>query len=202
MAPASTLRLLPISGGVFAGNMRTQVSLLTVRALEAGFSQLSWEQQAAFVGRHVELCIFAESELFGFAGSLRREAKLSLSPAEYSTQEGALKQYRDLLARGHSASRLGVFAREVSSQGHRLFFVDRVDGFAADNSMSNRHLYEVILQNRPCWLYFDLEFCREANPGIDSDKVMEIFWSYFGKFCERFFGSTYDPREVQGGVGV
>ena len=30
-------------------------------------------------------------------------------------------------------------------------------------------------ENRPCWLYFDLEFSKESNPDLDQDTVMAAF---------------------------
>lgn len=30
-----------------------------------------------------------------------------------------------------------------------------------------RHWYEVIRSDRPCHLYFDLEYSKTANPGLD-----------------------------------
>jgi len=43
-----------------------------------------------------------------------------------------------------------------------------------------RHYYELIPQGHPCRLYFDLEFQRALNPGIDDAALMTQFltvWS-------------------------
>lgn len=47
-------------------------------------------------------------------------------------------------------------------------------------------LLQVILENRPCWLYFDLEFSKEANPSLDPTVVMEAFRGSIGDRLDRF----------------
>ena len=61
-----TLRLLPISGGIFAGAFRKRVPRLTREALDAGFAQLPEATQQRLLSRELELCIFAEAEFEGF----------------------------------------------------------------------------------------------------------------------------------------
>ena len=70
-APTGTpvrLRLLPISGGIFAGAFRERVPRLTREALDAGFAQLPEATQQRLLSRErtLELCIFAEAEFEGF----------------------------------------------------------------------------------------------------------------------------------------
>ncbi|GIM02507.1 hypothetical protein Vretimale_7387 [Volvox reticuliferus] len=38
---------------------------------------------------------------------------------------------------------------------------------------THRHFYEVIRSDRPCHLYFDIEFSRSANPGVDGDALVD-----------------------------
>lgn len=38
-----------------------------------------------------------------------------------------------------------------------------------------RHLYEIIRENRPCCLYFDLEFSYESNPNSNGDEMVQCF---------------------------
>ena len=63
-----TLRLLPISGGIFAGAFRERVPRLTREALDAGFAQLPEATQQRLLSRErtLELCIFAEAEFEDF----------------------------------------------------------------------------------------------------------------------------------------
>lgn len=60
------LRLLPVSGGIFAGTYIQRMPELTTAALQLGLAKLSAEKRALLMGRHVELCIFAEAEYADF----------------------------------------------------------------------------------------------------------------------------------------
>ena len=72
--PPTILRLLPISGGIFAGPYWERIAPLTIEALARGFSKLrADERRAVELNFSVELCIFMESELEAF-----REAHASL----------------------------------------------------------------------------------------------------------------------------
>jgi len=59
-----------------------------------------------------------------------------------------------------------------------------------------RHMYEVILENRPCWLYFDLEYQKEYNTGIDPGEVMAAFLSVLDAFCLDVLGAPLDHGGV------
>eukprot|EP00930_Biecheleria_cincta_P047473 TRINITY_DN3291_c0_g1_i1.p1 TRINITY_DN3291_c0_g1~~TRINITY_DN3291_c0_g1_i1.p1 ORF type:complete len:506 (+),score=76.31 TRINITY_DN3291_c0_g1_i1:52-1518(+) len=124
---------------------------------------------------------------------LRQEAMLGSLQALEPLYTGAFKkqaeamEYRDSLVedRQYSSSQIGIFAEEVSSQGQRRFFVNTYAGFAANLSLRppGSHFYEVIAENRPCWLYFDLEFCKLANPYLDPKAVMAQFRATLSDFC-------------------
>lgn len=40
---------------------------------------------------------------------------------------------------------------------------------------SHRHFYEVIRDNAPCRLYFDLEYSTAHNPGTDGIRALSTF---------------------------
>ena len=63
------LRLLPVSGGIFAGAFMDEIPALTWEALQAGFGQLSSEEQFSLTAKEVDMCIFAEKELPMFHAS-------------------------------------------------------------------------------------------------------------------------------------
>jgi hypothetical protein len=73
-APAArgcgVLRLLPVSGGLFAGPFLAELPQLTAEALAAGFEKLPRGAQAAVLRAEVHLCVFAHAEgpLFEAAG--------------------------------------------------------------------------------------------------------------------------------------
>jgi hypothetical protein len=64
------LRLLPVSGGLFAGPFLAELPQLTAEALAAGFEKLPRGAQAAVLRAEVHLCVFAHAEgpLFEAAG--------------------------------------------------------------------------------------------------------------------------------------
>jgi hypothetical protein len=62
----TTLRLLPISGGIFAGSFKPRLPELTKNALAIGWTRLSPEMKRAVAERKVQMCIFEEQELRGF----------------------------------------------------------------------------------------------------------------------------------------
>ena len=86
-APTGTpvrLRLLPISGGIFAGEYQQHIAPLTLAALQAGIGLLTEEERGVFAseqGREgdaaegaaqIELCIFLEVELAAFKRAFHR----------------------------------------------------------------------------------------------------------------------------------
>eukprot|EP00808_Paulinella_micropora_P010482 g21474.t1 len=67
LSPAPLLRLLPISGGVFAGAFRSAIAPLTFAALANGFLQVPDSVRARLDKlERVELCVFLAAELEAF----------------------------------------------------------------------------------------------------------------------------------------
>ena len=44
-----------------------------------------------------------------------------------------------------------------------------------DIDPSKRHYYEVICENTPCKLYFDIEYKKELNKSVNGDQLLKIF---------------------------
>ena len=64
-----TIRLLPVSGGVFAGDFSADMHHLTMKALALGFENLSTELQSKVMKQDIKMCIFMlDNEL----GPMRR----------------------------------------------------------------------------------------------------------------------------------
>jgi hypothetical protein len=55
---------------------------------------------------------------------------------------------------------------------------------------TDRHSYEVIEENSACKLYFDLEFKKKLNPGIDPDVLMRRFKEVVLEFFNSTFGDA------------
>ncbi|KAL3799237.1 hypothetical protein HJC23_012962 [Cyclotella cryptica] len=75
-----------------------------------------------------------------------------------------------------------IFALETASSGKRKYIVGNLgrflDHYWRKSDPLNRHYYELIRENTPCRLYFDLEYCKKANAHIsntDSEVLMTEF---------------------------
>ncbi|EFN56160.1 hypothetical protein CHLNCDRAFT_51806 [Chlorella variabilis] len=71
---------------------------------------------------------------------------------------------------------LEVFSVEYGQDGKRRFIATSRAEFwrrYLDMLPQHRHYYEIIRQGAPCHLYFDLEFQREHNPGLDGGAAVD-----------------------------
>jgi hypothetical protein len=68
-----------------------------------------------------------------------------------------------------------IFATEKKN-GKRKYLVGEfgriADWYWRKTEPSSRHLYEVIREDSPCRLYFDLEFSREYNPSVPTKQLL------------------------------
>jgi len=71
MSEVATLRLLPVSGGIFAGNHKRRIPTLTFAALDEAFLKLSNDQKDTLMNRDVHLCIFMEKVVEEFMDALQ-----------------------------------------------------------------------------------------------------------------------------------
>ena len=99
-----------------------------------------------------------------------------------------------LLSSGEwTSAQLGLFSEEVTDRGARRFFMNTYLGFSMD--MAERepgsNFYEVIQEGQPCWLYFDLEYSKIANPQLVADEVVWQFSRALMDFCAKE-GFHYD----------
>ena len=88
------LRLLPISGGIFAGEYRQDIAPLTVAALQAGIGLLTEEERgvlateqggegvAAEGAAQIELCVFLEVELADFHAAMAEHEEMQAEQLE------------------------------------------------------------------------------------------------------------------------
>jgi len=65
------LRLLPVSSGIFAGDHKTDMPILTMLCMRQGFHWLTLSERKLLANKELHLCIFMEKEL----SSYRRAAK-------------------------------------------------------------------------------------------------------------------------------
>ena len=122
-------------------------------------------------------------------------------PRSFARQAEAIRYLEGLLAQStYQLHHLGLFSREFSSSGCRRFLVDTKVGFALASAprdtgrLAQQHLYEVLMEKQPCWLYFDLEFPRCVNPNLDPGKVISAFYGLLNEFCHATLGLTLDDE--------
>lgn len=139
----------------------------------------------------------------GFTG--RVSTKLSEKEKIFYRQEKALEVLKELIESGqHKPSEVTLFAEEVGRGGKRRFLVETFAQFAMEKApkawpkdkKDRGHFYEVILENRPCWLYFDLEFSLESNPKLKAKVVMHAFRKTLEAFCQNVLGMKLDTTKM------
>src|SRR5690606_39005403 len=59
-----------------------------------------------------------------------------------------------------------------------------------------RHFYEIILENQPCHLYFDIEFLYNCNDDNFSDQLIDVFIKYLNKELQTVFNLSISPEDV------
>eukprot|EP00930_Biecheleria_cincta_P006761 TRINITY_DN107827_c0_g1_i1.p1 TRINITY_DN107827_c0_g1~~TRINITY_DN107827_c0_g1_i1.p1 ORF type:complete len:293 (+),score=44.05 TRINITY_DN107827_c0_g1_i1:49-927(+) len=65
------LRLLPVSGGIMAGNFKARMPEITVAALRRGFAKLPKNDQDKLLGKSLQLCIFSEADAEAFRSAVK-----------------------------------------------------------------------------------------------------------------------------------
>jgi hypothetical protein len=76
------LRLLPISGGIFAGPFAPELPALTCSALRAAFDDLPERAQHMVSVARLDMCIFNESEYDSYAAAFEEETRRAQQFAE------------------------------------------------------------------------------------------------------------------------
>ncbi|KAK0398087.1 hypothetical protein QR680_002422 [Steinernema hermaphroditum] len=85
---------------------------------------------------------------------------------------------REALAAWKAQNHSRIFSFESSqlSKGSRQYLVINLESFWTWYiRATERHIYEVIPEDTPCRLYFDLEFYRECNAGLNELNVLQEF---------------------------
>mmetsp|Transcript_31949 Transcript_31949/g.101877 ORF Transcript_31949/g.101877 Transcript_31949/m.101877 type:complete len:533 (-) Transcript_31949:223-1821(-) len=89
-----------------------------------------------------------------------------------------------------------VFGEEKNGKGKRKFFVtSQAELWRIIKETFERgeipHMYEVIREGCPAYLYFDIEFNKRWNPEVNGECCMETFENYLCEFMRKYF-STRD----------
>lgn len=90
-----------------------------------------------------------------------------------------------------------IFAIE-KAQGKRKYLVGHF-GRIADwywRKCTNKHLYEVITQDTPCRLYFDLEYSKVFNDNIDDNMLLNEFRQELASDLKNFYNVDLDASKI------
>lgn len=81
--------------------------------------------------------------------------------------------------------------------GQRRFLVSTIERFWYwYKEQHGVAFYELIQQDRPARLYFDLEFYRETNPNADEKLLIKDFNDCVGEVLLDMFGVVLNPDQV------
>jgi hypothetical protein len=101
--------------------------------------------------------------------SSSEEADTRAEPWKIFPRQEFAFQWADSQA-GVVPKNLAYFSFEDSKSGTRKFLISSYEEFWRRYLKvrdGERHYYEIIREGTPCHLYFDIEFCRVANPTVD-----------------------------------
>lgn len=93
---------------------------------------------------------------------------------------------------------IGVFAEETASNGSRNYIVSSYESiwyYISSLCKYERHIYEVILVDQPCWLYFDIEYNKNKY-NLDDHKILKDFTNYLQTWIHSTFGCSIDKNDI------
>lgn len=92
-----------------------------------------------------------------------------------------------------------IFSYELLATGRRKFLVAGMKTFYEKYLSAppkHRHVYEIIRDCFPCRLYFDLEFHRPSNPGVDGDVLTSRWINLVVWKVQSLLGFCLGPEHV------
>ncbi|CUV05191.1 unnamed protein product [Cryptosporidium hominis] len=93
---------------------------------------------------------------------------------------------------------IGVFAEETTINGSRNYIVSSYESiwnYISSLCKYERHIYEVILVNQPCWLYFDIEY-NKSQYNLDDNRILIDFTSHLKLWIKLLFGYSIDKNDI------
>ena len=97
--PLKQLRLLPISGGIYAGSLQEHIHEITAQAIVQGFNCLSYNCREQTKNRQVQMCIFEKTQHSKFSKAFRsqhEQAKEAKSQAPRTQPAHELPSHEEL----------------------------------------------------------------------------------------------------------
>lgn len=99
----------------------------------------------------------------------------------------AFSKLVDAIEHAQTADDLAVFSKEIGLDGQRMFLVaSRLKFWDVYKRFPVKKHYEVILENQPVKLFFDLEFQIESNRHKDGSKMTKVLIELVAKTLQSF----------------
>ncbi|KAL3102169.1 hypothetical protein niasHS_003578 [Heterodera schachtii] len=136
----------------------------------------------------------AKQDIDGF---LMETGPLKLLRKKFSIEWRQIEAIEKMKKKGSPNVRVFAFEDPSFKPGCRKFVVSGLRNFYLwyrECPIRARHFYELIIERMPCRLYFDLEFNRALNPGIDSLAMMDDFLSICCDFLLRLCRIKLHPK--------
>lgn len=129
-------------------------------------------------------------------------ASSSTTNSVFSSTYAVFSKQRDAFAfldeTSHTSINLRVFSLETNRSSRKFIVTTESACFQRILSLpaNQRHYYEIIRENFPCRLFFDLEFEKSANPGLSGDKLTHDLIEFLIKHLKRRFKLEIDETNV------
>ncbi|KAH6566546.1 hypothetical protein BASA62_006643 [Batrachochytrium salamandrivorans] len=143
--------------------------------------------------------VYTDRPAITAAQTLRRKLK-GQQHRSFLVLEVFFKQEAAFLFKAqHPQATLSIFSFEddPKNTGRRKYLVTSISDFwirYKDMAKSQRHYYELIESGTPCHLYFDIEYDKTCNPGLDGDAALDAFQNYI---CKRLGDAcAIDPKSI------
>lgn len=103
----------------------------------------------------------------------------------------------DAITHSESESNLAIFSKEIGLGGQRHFLVcSREQFWEAYRNLPVKKHYEIVLPNKPCKLYFDLEFDIRYNKEKDGKVMTAELIELVVKTLTELFESEVDMGDI------
>eukprot|EP01038_Epipyxis_sp_PR26KG_P006236 gene6236-8591_t len=92
-----------------------------------------------------------------------------------------------------------LFTYESNVDGRRLFNISNFQTFQNDYfkiPSHDRHVYEIIRENFPCRAYFDVEFSKPSNEGLNGDSLLNEWMAIVVWKIHQLFDISLDASNI------
>ena len=130
----------------------------------------------------------------------RREDKWVKKSRQQDMFQEVDKRIANSIGTKDELDRYDYFCREHHNDGTREYCASKHDWWQRYKleEKCKRHYYELLREDTPCHLYFDLEYSKKANPDIDGEKLVDRLVELLEeelRTTDEIDASAFDPKE-------